>query len=296
MKKISQSFIVDMRAYMAGSSCGHIIREKWILDKLLDDESKAMKLGSYFEYIFTLAMTGTGSLPKNKITPRAQYLAASLKAVPKGKEPWDLNELGKPILGPDDMYAPYKLAHVNSERLQQYFKLMGIKIIQAGHRLTKGKFEGTIDLVCEATQEIKWANGEVWKVGYRFVIDLKYAGTLDDQWNKYGWGALHRPGEQQTIHGTQAIQYHYVSGGLPFYFMVVSSTNDIDVKFFKIEITEEKVRAHIAEANDLEAKLKFYESIGLEPRPDISKCGECPLQSNCKDKATYPQIEVVSLI
>jgi len=279
MKKITQSFIIEMRDYLNGGSCGHIIREKWINDRLLGEGSKAVKLGAYFEYIFTEMMLGKGkgSLPKDGKIPQPEMMAS-----------------GK------DMLAPYRLAHVNAERLKNYFDLMGIKILSAGERLTKGKFEGTLDLICQATKDISWSNGMKWLSGYRFVTDLKYAGTIDDKWSPYGWGQMTIDYQgsfispQKAIHGTQAIQYHYITG-LPFYFMVISSTNDIDVKFFKVEVTKDHTTKHIAEGNDLFEKLKFYNEIGWEPRPEISKCAECPLKIACNDKAIYPQIEIVNL-
>lgn len=303
MKKITQSFITDMRQYLAGGSCGHLIRERWINGRLLDDGSKAMKLGTYFEYIFTEMMLGKGkgSLPKEGKIPqpdlRADFkkLVASIQS--KQNNPKTHNPDQKiPEPTEADMLAPYQLAWINARRLKDYFDLMGIKIIQAGKRLTKGKFDGTIDLICEATKQIKWTNGEIWEVGYRFVLDLKYAGTLEDRWSPYGWAGLTQEGEneQKRIHGTQAIQYHYITG-LPFYFMVVSSSNDIDVKFFKVEITKRQIERHIAEANDLNEKLIFYNEVGWEPRPDISKCAECALRNECKDIATYPQMEIVTL-
>jgi len=302
MKKISQSFINDMRSYMSGSSCGHIIKERWINGNLLDEGTKSMNLGAYFEYIFTLEMTGTGSLPKNGQVPipdlRADYKKAVAEIVAKQLDPKTYNPNQKPYRAwtEADMLAPYQLAHINSRRLQQYFSEMGIKILKAGRELTKGKFIGTIDLICEATKQIKWANGDIWEIGYQFVIDLKYVGTIEDRWQPYGWAALKLDGDnqQKQIHGTQAKQYHYITG-LPFYFMVVSSTNEIDVKFFKIEITPEQVEKHLAEGIDLAEKLIFYNEIGLEPRPDITKCLECPLKVNCPDKATYPQIETITL-
>jgi hypothetical protein len=302
MKRISQSFMVDMRSYMNGGSCGHIIKERWINGNLLEESSKSMNLGAYFEYIFTKDMTGTGSLPKNGQVPmpdlRADYKKAVAEIVAKQLDPKTHNPNQKPYRAwtEADMLAPYQLAHVNSRRLQQYFKEMGIKILKAGRMLAKGKFEGTIDIIAEATKKIIWNNGDIWKEGYQFVIDLKYVGTLEDRWQPYGWGAMKFEGdnEQKKIHGTQALQYNYITD-LPFYFMVVSSTNEIDVKFFKIEITQEQSEAHIMEGLDLAEKLKFYNEIGLEPRPDMAKCGECPLKVNCPDKATYPQFEIITL-
>lgn len=298
MKKITQSFITDMLDYLNGGSCGHLMREKWINGRLLSEASKSQKLGAYFEFIFTKMMTGTGSLPKDAIEPTPELYATCKKELAAHIA----NELKKPTGRPfraiteADMLAPYQLAHKNALRLKEYFDLMGIKILKAGRTLTKGKFEGTIDLICEATKKINWANGEVWEVGYQFVIDLKYVATIEDNWNPYGWGAMKREGEneQKRVHGIQARQYNFITD-LPFYFMVVSSTNEVDIKFFRITITEKQSEAHIVLGNDMAAKLKFYNEIGWEPRPDISKCLECPLKDECKDVAKYPQIETIVL-
>jgi len=262
MKKVTQSFVKDLLEYIAGGSCGHLIREKWINDKLIELDSKAAKLGCYFEYTFS------GALPKNKEIPKAEMMAS-----------------GK------DKLAPYRLADTNVERLRRYFGLMGLQILKAGVRLTRGKFEGDIDLIVECTKKIVFRDGFKWKKGDKLVIDLKYSGLIEDRWSKHGW--LWTP-EQRAYHGIQAKQYFFITE-LPFYFLVVSSTNEYDIKLFRIEIGQESINQYILQANDLEEKLNYYNDIGWEPRPDISKCAECPLREGCPDRATYPQVETIEL-
>lgn len=280
-----------MQDYINGGSCGNLMREKWVNDKLIELDSKAVRLGAYFEYILT------GALPKDGKTPQPDFYKkysdyvhdATLMNVKYAQEKKPIQKIKAPT--PADMLAPYQLAHLNKNRVLTYFDLMGIKIIKFGRRLTKGKHEGTIDLLCEATKKIIFKDGTVWNIGDQFVIDIKYAATIDDRWSKHGW--VWTP-EQLEYHGNQAKQYHFITG-LPFYFLVVSSTNEFDIKLFRMVISEEKIMAHLALANDLEEKLKFYNEMGWEARPDIAKCGECPLRLTCPDKATYPQVETIEL-
>lgn len=299
-RKISQSFMNSMREYISGKGCGHWMHRQWVDGELMELDSKAVRLGAYFEYIFTELMLGEGkgSLPKDGKIPlpecKKAYTDYVEAAIGNAKKKGTVAKIRKPDDG--DMYAPYVLAHVNAKRLQKQFDLMGLKIIKAGWKVTKGKFEGTLDLIVEATKEITFTNKTVWKVGDRFIFDLKYAGTLDDRWDRHGWDLMGDIGKnvQKDYHGTQAMQYHFI-GELPFYFCVVSSTNEIDIRLFKVTISEEAIEQHIIEGNALEEKLKMYIDIGWEPRPEISKCGKCSLAATCPDKALFPQIENVIL-
>lgn len=310
MKKITQSFYKDMLEYIAGGSCGHIMKKKWIDDELIEIDNDNMKLGCYFEYIFTEMVTGKGTLPKDKRIPRAEYLVASLKKIatlkveipmtqiekttqkltnsPTHRQayPWDDNGLGQPILGVDDMLAPYRLAHANASRLKEYFDLMGIKVLKAGRTLVKGNFEGTVDLICEATKDLSFV-----KAGERFVIDLKYSGLLNDKWSPYGWAWTQ---DQKNHHGIQAKHYSFITLRMPFLFWVVSSNSE-EQQIFKVEITDKQIEEHINEANYLKSKLDYYNSIGWVARPEINKCSKCPLNSNCKDKAVTPSVKTIEL-
>jgi hypothetical protein len=161
----------------------------------------------------------------------------------------------------------------------------------AGKKLTKGNREGTIDLVCEATKKviIKVSNtGDVIKLKKddRIVIDVKYSGLIDQGWKDFGWDLLNNP-KQREYHGVQAKQYHYVSS-LPFFFLVVSSKNETDIRFFHISISEQAIESHIKEGNDLIDRFEYEKSIGFQARPEVGKCSECPLKEKCREKATVP--------
>lgn len=273
IKKVTQSFVKDCRDYFSGSLCGNIMREKWVNDRLIELDSDAADLGAYFEYYFTLIKTGVGTLPKNKKVPlRGMYAS--------GKQP----------------LAKYAIAEANALRLMAYFDEMGLKILRAGVKVTKGRFEGTIDLVVECNKKITFDDGRKWKIGDVLIIDLKYSGLLDNRWDKFGWAGLLLSGPhiQKDFHKIQAIHYHYV-GGMPFYYLVVSSTNENDIELFHVPVSKEMEQAHIDEANQLFEKFEFESKIGFEARPSISVCNGCPLNAECKDKHTFPHPKEVVL-
>lgn len=278
-----------MEEYLAGGGCGNLMIEKWVNGKLLDSDSKAMAIGAYFEFILT------GALPKSGIKPVPQYYAEFKKKVVKAVQGKLLDDKGVklpvPIPTPNDMLADYKLAHANAERVKGYLEVLGLKIIKAGVKLTKGRFEGTIDIIAECTTNVSFKDGTRWRKGDQIVIDLKYAGTIDDKWNPFGWVWTD---EQKRVHGKQAKHYHMITG-LPFYFLVCSSTNESDIKLFKINFEEGSIENHIVEANRLEESFRVHEELGFVPRPEISKCLQCPLVKVCKDAAKYPEVETINI-
>src|SRR5688500_15849631 len=111
LKRITQSFIKDMREYLEPGSdmCGRLIEWRWIQDKELPP-TEAMKLGSYFEYCLT------GALPKNKQIP-----------IP------DRTQKGQ-------LTADYQRASNNAQRVKEYLAKMGLVIVKVSVKLTKGRF------------------------------------------------------------------------------------------------------------------------------------------------------------
>ena len=208
-------------------------------------------------------------------------------------------------LGVKDMKAPYRLAHKNADRVRRYLQSMRLKVVPGlvSKKLTKGRFEGTLDLIVEVqgdpgqeVGDLVWVfdDGLEWRVGDRFVIDLKYSGMIHkgDRRNKHGW---QWSDVQKEYHGTQAIQYHFVSD-LPFYFLVTSNSNDEDCEMFHIPITQRMIDNHIAEGNHLMEVFQFkLDADMLEPRPSLKKCMVCPIKDECKDKHTFPHPRVIYL-
>lgn len=263
IKKITQSFIKDMREYLEPGStmCGHIIRHKWIDEKLIEG-SASMKLGAYFEYKVS------GAIPKDGIVPRPERTATGL------------------------LTAPYKRAEVNAGRVLKYLEDLGIQIIKFNHRLTRGRYAGQIDIIGLCTKNIVFDNGTKLSKGEEIIIDLKYSGLLDDKWSKHGWMWTD---DQRKYHGTQAIQYNFV-GRRRFFFLPCSSTNETDIKFFEVEVSQQAIERHIIEGNDLYGQLDMINMQGsFEPRPSLSKCIDCPLRSGCTDRHDFPHPILITL-
>jgi len=222
------------KRYLAGELCGHLITHCWVNGHLLPS-SKAMKVGSFFEFCLS------GALPKDGQIPVPDMMADGKK-----------------------MKEPYRKASNDAKYVKKLLSDMGLKIIQISHKLTRGRFEGTVDLVCVAERDIVSADGFVIKAGQWVIVDLKYSGLIDDNWNDMGWVFKDK---QKEYHKIQAIQYHYISKNLPFLFLVTDSSHkekDDDevpilpnVELFHTPVTEAMVEAHIIEANELEEKFEF---------------------------------------
>lgn len=274
ISKISQSFIKDFREYQAGGECGLIIQEKYVNDRLFeDDEPGAKEEGSYFEFMLS------GALPKSGKVPKPVMMA-------DGKKPM----------------AQYRKAQVSAELIRVYLDRMGLKIVHIGPKWHKGRYVGTLDLVCQATRRLEFPNGLVIEEGEMIVIDLKYSGLIgpksNDWRNKFGWQWSNR---QKEYHGTQAIHYHFISGGLKFFFLVTQSSQaegeDPFVAMFYIPVTQDMIDKHLDEGNRLFDRFEVLvkAEIPFVARPSLNKCKKCPLREECSFKYEYPVPEIIDL-
>lgn len=262
MTHISQSFMKEMREYEAGGGCGNLMHHRWVENKLVELKSKAVRLGVYFEYITF------GSLPKSGIRPTPEFMKS-----------------GK------DMLAEYRRAHEKKPQVLKYLADMGFIVKHKGKKYTRGRMQGTVDLVLEATRTITFQDGHTLKKGDQIVVDVKYSGLLDDRYSKHGW-MLDISDIQRAYHGTQAKQYHYISK-LPFYFLVINNTEKEAIKFLRVTISEDGMKRHLAEAVQLFENFELTATIGFEPRPEYSKCLDCPIYEYCNDKHTYPHPQLI---
>lgn len=266
---ISQSFIKDMRSYLAGTTCGQVIQFKYVSKDYPDSPTAAMKLGSYFEYILTGALTRDGKVPQ------PEYMVTPLKK----------NGYNTEGLTVADMYEGYRRAHVNAVKVKEYFKTMKIEILHVGQRVEKdGKYEGHLDVIA-------LYNGEL------IIIDIKYSGLIEDKWSEHGWAWIKNPNDglhQRKYHGTQAIHYKFLKDGIPYYFLVVDSSNDDgNVLFARIDVDDFATEQHIIEADELYKKFDFFSKTGFNLYPELKRCSECPLKDSCEYKSTFPKTEVV---
>lgn len=295
--RISQSLMKAVREYLDGGECGILIREKYIKGRLFDDATKAMKLGTYFEYVLT------GALPKGGKVPQPEYMKSKINANIKAKR--------QPLegLGIVDMYDPYREAHENAKNVLKMWDYMGLKIAEdsngkkmCGLHLTKGRFDGVIDVVLEATKVITLTamtiDGHVLKEkaitlqpGDRINGDIKYSGMRDDKWSVHGWQWVDI---QKKYHGTQAKQYKFLID-YPQTFWVVDPKGNY-ILFFWCDIDQAAIDAHLEEGNELYKRLQDLEELGeLVPRPEYNKCSECPMNAECTYKHTHIHPVIIDL-
>jgi hypothetical protein len=282
--RITQSLMKDIREYVSDAgSCGIWIRERWINGRQFDDESKAMKLGTFFEYITT------GSLPKNGKVPQPEFMKSEIKK----------NKGSIEGLGIQQMYEPYREAYENRQKLLDVWAQMGLVIARdkdgkpmSGVKVIKANplggpdHEGTWDVVLEATRDVIFGDGFQLKKGDRIIEDIKYSGMKDDYRTVHGWQWTDK---QIKYHGTQGKEYSWLGDmKYPFFFRIVDPKGNYIVAF-RMVISKEAIEAHLAEANYLYEKLMFLNSVdSLEPRPEYNRCLDCPLFNECEHKHTYP--------
>lgn len=287
LKKISQSFQKEMREYLKGNVCGHIIREKYVNDRFLVDperEPGALELGCYVEYLLT------GAIPKDGKVPVPQYMSSAIKK--NGGKTEGLTVA--------DMYVEYRVAHANTEALRLFLASWGLTIIEFGKSLTKGRFNGTLDLICQASDYRTYDNGVTWEKDELIVIDLKYSGLMGErgQWsNPHGWQWSN---VQKEYHGTQAKQYHYLTDW-KFFFLVCQSNNKEGtqplIQFFHVPVSKQMIDQHIMEGNHLFDKLKVENELNLfDVRAEYYRCEKCPLKNECKDRVHVPSPILVDLM
>lgn len=302
---ISQSFIKDFRQYKAGNKCGNLIKAVWVEGKEFPP-SDAMHVGTCFEYWFCGNLPKDGKIPVTTIcyTTTAFNAKRKTKAF-EGKT--DQEIFDAKVLTVNDMYKPYITAYNNAQRLKIYFATMGIEILEKGVSKNREyrpgvKFIGVLDLICQATKAINFGGELVardgsfvkntLKKGEKFVIDLKLSGMIDNKWDEMGW--VWTP-DQVRYHGTQAIQYHYISE-LPFFFLVMNPANETDIEFFRMVINENSIEDHLLEAIGLKEEFDYLKDIdGFRATPSLSKCLKCPLYGNCADQHGYPHATLIEL-
>lgn len=268
--KITQSFLKDFKSYLAGELCGNLVHHCWILGKLLPP-SAAMHVGTYFEFCLT------GAMPKEGKVPMPKY-----------------NKDGT-------MASAYRKAKNDAAYVKAVMKEMGLKIISVGAKLAHGRFEGTLDIIAEATRELVIDNVTI-NAGEQIIIDMKYSGLLEDKWSIHGWAMTDY---QKAYKKIQAVHYHMIGKKMKFFYWVVDSSHaekDEDgvaqepaMKVFYIPIDQEMIDQHISEGNYLFEKFEDEKLFGFNPRPVFNKCNKCALREGCADRMRFPNIETVNV-
>lgn len=133
--------------------------------------------------------------------------------------------------------------------------------------------------------------------GAKAIVDVKYAGGINDKWGDYGWKPGHL--EEKTkiiIQPIHLIWLHQkVYGTIPrFFFAVFSSKPEYDARVIEIIVDEERIERHDKEARQLADQLSMeIELDDWEPFPEVKACAKCPLFHRCPHKIVHPKIDTV---
>lgn len=259
---ISQSLIKNYWAYKEGNFCGEALYRMNIMHEAEFEPSDAMKMGHYFEFLCTGATLRDGTSPEMPAT-----------------------KAGKPTAGALKM-------QVQADRFKKLVKKEDITISKTGvvvEHFPKGasfKLKGIYDIM-----------GLVGEEGA--IIDIKSSGLIGNEWEAYGWhkGTFNMR-KQLTI---QVIFYKYLAWkkfgvkDMPFYFIVHSSTNEIDSIFWKVDVADFEVAMNHFEdmvfeiAEEIETEMEF----GFTPYPSVKRCGKCALKDDCAHMIETAQLETV---
>lgn len=272
---ISQSFMKDMKSYLAARTCGEVIESKYVRKDFPDQQSEAMKLGSYFEYILTGAPMRDGTIPKPSFMISKIKDKKKLKGNEDKTDEWIITQYN---FGIDEMYDGYRMAHRNAVRVKQMMKDMGITIKATQVHVVDGKYDGHLDVIADY-------NGE------EVTIDIKYSGLIEDKWNEMGW--MMTP-EQIEYHKVQAVHYTGI-GKRPMYYLICSSTNEDQIKFIRMTVDDFAIEQHFINADELYKRFDYDKKIGFNIYPEYTRCKTCALFSRCSFKTQIPKVEVVHI-
>jgi hypothetical protein len=304
---LTQSMIKEFKDYMDGNQCGLIFEEKYIKKnyELFKSSSGVQQLGNYFEFLCIGANTKS-----NNEAPKPEY-----------------NKDGKTLT------AAYQRIPKQVENFKTFMRFNGIKIKSVQDKLTVGEttidlvnkdngevsqytldgFEGTTDIICEATQDIKGLfeikdiiDGKekvvgteervIINKGEEFISDIKYTGLIYDRFSPYGWDLNTLSYKEKLIR--QPIHYKYISKLLygktyKFMFLLFSNTNDYDYKTLIFEVDEEE---HFKEHEEFmvwsDRWIKYNLKKGFKAVPEYERCMDCPLKATCKHFEAVPKIKV----
>jgi hypothetical protein len=259
-KKISQSILKDFNSYKGKELCGLQFKGKYY-DDLQFPSTEAMNLGNYFEYLCTGALPKNGNIPEPKI---------SYKGTKR-----------------ETLATPYLRAKESASLFKKICKELNIEIEKVGLKLESKYKQGTLDI---------WGKVD----GKPAIIDLKYSGLIDDKWSETGWEdeSLHYKEKLlvQAVHYKLLISENYNLDlkDFDFYFLVFSSKEVHNVKFFRINIDDDMFSFHNAH---IESLYKHLNALDIEkdfvPYPSLKSCFKCPLFESCEHKTEVPIVKEI---
>lgn len=286
--------------------CG-IVYSAVLLRNVKQDPTEDMRIGQWFEYQCTGALPSYGDeLPTPEVYKR------------------DSNANEEPFRK-GDLKANWVHAREQSEVFHQTMKNFGWTIVEKGVRAARDGAGGSLDIIIQVHKD-RWeefvceyvfqdgfnlsrrtAQGQpsweqcVWRhtltgevIPGCIIIDLKYTGMLHEQWGPMSWNLERLPDDQSKM--VQALHYHWLSGGLPFFFWVFSA-KEPDNRLIRVFFEQSAIPNHVQSVKKIRDVIDRAYSLSAKtgepaftPRPDMRQCCQCPLRGGCKHKATTSSI------
>lgn len=261
---VSQSLIKNYWAYKEQKYCGILFHHADVLKEVERVPTERMMLGHWFEYLCTGAVLRDGSVPEEPLTktgkPKAEAIRMKIQA-----------DRFKALVEKENIGVDKTGVIVEVPFDKDGFKLKGIFDIL-----------GNVD-------------------GHPAIIDIKSSGLIGNEWEAYGWHAsTFNMRKQLTI---QVVFYKYLAWkslgveDMPFYFIIHSTTNEVDSLFWRVDLNDFEVTMNHFEdmVYELVGEIKMNSEFGFTPYPSVKRCGECPLKDNCDYLTATPKLEVVTI-
>lgn len=316
--RLSQSTMKAWQQTREGRLCPIVFKEYCLTNNLYSESGKAAQLGVYFEYM------ATGSVsPYNPEIPKPEKYQKSGTATD-----------GRQYFA-EELKPEWVLADVQASNFREALKAMGMRIIDTGAKIAHDGAHGNLDLILQVCRD-RWdehintylmqemfevtqmmaTDGPTWEectwrdqLGQThygcIVVDLKYTGLMYDKWQDAGWDLDRLYEKTDTL--SQGKHYHWLSGGLPFFFWVFSS-KDEDSKIIRLLFPEGTVQAHTDEVANAVKLIRSQMAMDTETHPafmtlkngrkyipTLKDCQQCPLRDECSHRAKVPRIYAISV-
>jgi hypothetical protein len=247
--------------------CGLVFVEKYINGRFdLFTASESMSMGVWFEY------QCIGATTKRDKVPQPVYLK-------DGKT----------------LSVPYKRMEKQVENYKNFIKFYGIEVIEVQPKWIVDGLEGTLDMLCRATKDIKDKdNVIIIKAGEEFICDIKSSGLLNDKWSPYGWDIESLSSKEKIIR--QPLHYKFLSilkygYEMKFLYLLFSTTNENDYRSILFQSDSDHIEQHKEFIAWCSQWLNHFIKKGFDANPDVLRCGDCPIKIGCKHFAHVPKIQ-----
>jgi len=259
--KVSQSLYKRIIKFLDKKECGYPIYQNYYKGiETIPSDVQAM--GHWFEYKCTGQGDRNGNIPEAK-TLKSGKLSASYQRM--------LSQVD------------------NFKRIIDFY---GFEITDTGYVFNNPYYGGIADVIAN-------------KDGKKCIIDIKSSGLIDNKWSDFGWHIekFDTPDSDSAFNILiQAIHYKYLAklewdiDDCPFYFMVFSTTNEVDCIVYEIEIDEQRMLQHETDLQKMYVYLN-KQFIHLEKKdlviPNHKDCVKCMFKEDCEFKHDVPKINKI---